>query len=180
MIIRSGGKTVHHLISRPLSGWRAQYGDSHEGRVNLWAPGGWRKVHFAQRLISGVLTQRCHAGKKETLQEFLRFSSCCLTPGVMGQNQSSALEHQTIAGSHPAPASTPGEQGKGAKVSRRRGRPVGDDAEEWRGGGKSEVRGQSEGGKAILWSFKELLFHAKLKSHYKDYMAANNVRQISI
>lgn len=49
-----------------------------------------------------------------------------------------------------------------------------------RRGGQSEVRGQSEGGKAILWSFKELLFHAKLKSHYKDYMAANNVRQISI
>lgn len=59
------------------------------------------------------------------------------------------------------------------------GRWVGEDAEEWRGG-KSEVRGQSVGGKAILWSFKELLFHAKLKSHYKDYMAANNVRQISI
>lgn len=55
---------------------------------------------------------------------------------------------------------------------------VGEEAE--RSGGKSEVRGQSEGGKAILWSFKELLFHAKLKSHYKDYMAANNVRQISI
>lgn len=46
--------------------------------------------------------------------------------------------------------------------------------------GRARCRGQSEGGKAILWSFKELLFHAKLKSHYKDYMAANNVRQISI
>lgn len=48
------------------------------------------------------------------------------------------------------------------------------------GEGRARWRGQSEGGKAILWSFKELLFHAKLKSHYKDYMAANNVRQISI
>lgn len=50
----------------------------------------------------------------------------------MGQNQSSALEHQTIAGSHPAAASTREEHGKGAKVSRRRGRPVGEDAEERR------------------------------------------------
>lgn len=48
------------------------------------------------------------------------------------------------------------------------------------GEGRARCGGQSEGGKAILWSFKELLFHAKLKSHYKDYMAANNVRQISI
>lgn len=43
-----------------------------------------------------------------------------------------------------------------------------------------KVQGQNGGRKAILWSFKELLFHGKLKSHYKDYMAANNVRQISI
>lgn len=48
------------------------------------------------------------------------------------------------------------------------------------GGGAGGCGVQSEGGKAILWSFKELLFHAKLKSHYKDYMAANNIRQISI
>lgn len=40
--------------------------------------------------------------------------------------------------------------------------------------------GENGGRKAILWSFKELLFHAKLKSHYRDYMPANNVRQISI
>lgn len=113
--------------------------------------GGGRKVHFAQRLISGVLTQRCHAGKKETLLEFLRLSSCCLTPGVMGQNQSSALEHQTIAGSHPAPASTPGEQGKGAKVSRRRGRPVGEDAEEWRGEeGRARCGGKVKAGKQFF------------------------------
>lgn len=49
---------------------------------------------------------------------------------------------------------------------------------------KRKVQGQKKkkrrGRKAILWSFKELLFHGKLKSHYKDYMAANNVRQISI
>lgn len=47
-------------------------------------------------------------------------------------------------------------------------------------GEKRWVPGQNGGRKAILWSFKELLFHGKLKSHYKDYMAANNVRQISI
>lgn len=40
--------------------------------------------------------------------------------------------------------------------------------------------GKSESGKQFLRSFKELLFHGKLKSHYKDYMAENNVRQISI
>lgn len=45
---------------------------------------------------------------------------------------------------------------------------------------EGKARGQDGGKKAIFWSFKELLFHGKLKSHYKDYMAANNVRQISI
>lgn len=49
------------------------------------------------------------------------------------------------------------------------------------GGGRGVGGGAKNGGrKAIFWSFKELLFHGKLKSHYKDYMAANNVRQISI
>lgn len=42
------------------------------------------------------------------------------------------------------------------------------------------VKGQNGGRKAIFLSFEELLFHGKLKSHYKDYMPANNVRQISI
>lgn len=32
----------------------------------------------------------------------------------------------------------------------------------------------------LFLSFKELLFHGLLKSHYKDYRVANNVRQISI
>lgn len=63
---------------------------------------------------------------------FLGLGSSRLTPRVMGQNQSSALERRTIAGSHPATASTREEQGKGAKVSRGRGRPVGEDADERR------------------------------------------------
>lgn len=45
---------------------------------------------------------------------------------------------------------------------------------------RRKVCGENGGREAILWSFKELLFHAKLKSHYRDYMLANNVRQISI
>lgn len=38
----------------------------------------------------------------------------------------------------------------------------------------------SYGKQFFFRSSKESLFHGKLKSHYKDYMAANNVRQISI
>lgn len=49
-----------------------------------------------------------------------------------------------------------------------------------RGRCRGKKKKKRRGRKAILWSFKELLFHGKLKSHYKDYMAANNVRQISI
>lgn len=71
-------------------------------------------------------------------------------------------------------------KGKDAKVScvRREARRGDEEAEEEEEEGK--VQGQYRGRKAIFWSFKELLFHGKLKSHYKDYMAANNVRQISI
>lgn len=74
---------------------------------------------------------------------------------------------------------------------RQRGEPVeGNERREARPGRLSgHPRGEAErrkvcadngGGEAILWSFKVLLFHAKLKSHYRDYMLANNVRQISI
>lgn len=51
----------------------------------------------------------------------------------------------------------------------------------WRLSEEMTVGESQDGGrKVIFWSFKGLLFHGKLKSYYKDYMAANNVRQISI
>lgn len=36
----------------------------------MLAPGGKERFKFAQQVINAVLTQCCHAGKKETLEEF--------------------------------------------------------------------------------------------------------------
>lgn len=86
-----------------------------------------------------------------------------------------ASEHRLESGSVASPPKEPsGEKPSLAAGGGREGRGGGGER------GRRKVCGENGGRKAILWSFKELLFHAKLKSHYRDYMPANNVRQISI
>lgn len=87
----------------------------------------------------------------------------CAMAGVTGQNQWTIMERRVESG---GVAALEGDEWREAKLgcpSKRR-----------------KVCGENGGRKAILCSFKELLFHAKLKSHSRDYMPANNVRQISI
>lgn len=60
MIIRSGGKTVYHrYLGHCLAGELAT-GTAMKVESIRRPPWGERKVHLAQRLISGVLTRRCH------------------------------------------------------------------------------------------------------------------------
>lgn len=69
MIIRSSGNrftadspTTVWLVHSPL--------DCHEAESICWSLGGKERFKFAQQVINAVLTQCCHAGKKETLEEF--------------------------------------------------------------------------------------------------------------
>lgn len=87
-------------------------------------------------------------------------------PLSRGQGHGSESIDRNGAPQHPLESGTVASPWK--KMSRKKPRLAG-----WRTG----WAGVGWGG---LWSFRELLFHGKLKSHYRDYMPANNVRQISI
>lgn len=144
--------------------------------VYLLAPGGGGGgVTFAQQVINAFLTQRCRAGKKETLEEF----GVLLMLSHSQSHGSESIDH------HGASELIECRRYNKAKEEKRGKEPRLASCKEAVGRRGQErrycmCRGRSEGRKAIFWSFKEPLFHGKLKSHYKDYMAANNVRQISI
>lgn len=122
---------------------------------------------FSQQVINAILSQYCHSEKKETLQEF---GVLLLLSHLQGHG-SESIDHYGASKMIESPTAI-ANGGTEAKVSCMR-RQAG-----W--GERCRCMGQIGGRKAILRSLKELLFHGKLKSHYKDYMAANNVRQISI
>lgn len=149
MIIRSGGKTVYHrYLGHCLAGELAT-GTAMKVESISKPP---RAEGWGRGLLRSTTHQWCfnpalsHWEERNSAGGFLGLGSCCLTPGFMGQNRSSALEQQTIAGSHPAPASTSEEQAEGAKVSRRRGRRIRRSG----GEGRARCRGKVKAGKQFF------------------------------
>lgn len=69
MIIRSAGNRF--TVDSPTTVWLAHSPlDCHEAESICWPLGGKERFKFAQQVINAILTQCCHAGKKETLEEF--------------------------------------------------------------------------------------------------------------
>lgn len=103
----------------------------------------------------------------------LKFGAWLLLSHGQGHGSESIDHNGASAGVRHRSKPLEGNEWREAKLGCLSGQPVGERE-------RRKVCGENGGRKAILWSFKELLFHAKLKSHYRDYMPANNVRQISI
>ncbi len=80
MIIRSAGNRF--TADSPTTG-RLELSppDCHEAESICQPPGGKERFKFAQQAINAVLTQCCHAGKKETLEEFWVFAPAVALPG---------------------------------------------------------------------------------------------------
>lgn len=69
MIIRSASNRF--TVDSPTAVWLVHSPpDCHEAESICWSPGGGESFKFAQQVVSVVLTQCCHAEKKETLEEF--------------------------------------------------------------------------------------------------------------
>ena len=69
MIIRSAGNRF--TADSPTNVWPVLSPLDCRGAESIcWPPGGKERFEFAQQVINGVLTQCCHAEKKESLEEF--------------------------------------------------------------------------------------------------------------